>query len=350
MRRASRRLKVAGLCSPKSTPVAARTRATTCASRRRAGRGRRRRLAPGEVRVAGQPGQLGAERRQGQAEVDHAGVDRALGHLPEARRARVLGEGDPAVRPDRREPGGAVGGGAGEDHADGLPAALGRQRSEEEVDGEVRPALVLLEPGELQRALLDRHLDAGRDDVHPVRLDPHRPAPPARPSWWSTWASASLSRLARVASRCCTRTSAMPESGGTWARSCRKASRPPAEAPTPTTGKEAGGDAGRRGASGTARSGRSLRGPPEDFGRVGMRWTLSDGGSGPCGGPGSAARDDPMVLRSPARCLTMRDSRSVARSRTFADVREPGQWRWRAYPARNLIWLACSGRQPRTSR
>ena len=138
-----------------------------------AGRGQRRRLAPGKVRVAGQPGQLGAERRQGQAEVDHACIERALGHPGKARRARVLREGDPALRPDRRQPGRPVGGGAGEDHPDGLPAALGRQRSQEEVDGEVRPVLGLLEGGELQRALLDRHLDAGRDDVHPVRLDPH---------------------------------------------------------------------------------------------------------------------------------------------------------------------------------
>ena len=133
---------------------------------------RRRRLAAAEIRVAGQPGQLGAERRQGQAEVDHAGVDRVLRHLAGARRARVLREGDPALLPDRRQPGGAVRGGPGEDHADGLPAALGRERSQEEVDGEVRPVLVFLERGEPQRALLDRHLDAGWDDVHPVRLDP----------------------------------------------------------------------------------------------------------------------------------------------------------------------------------
>jgi pimeloyl-ACP methyl ester carboxylesterase len=89
-------------------------------------------------------GYIGAERRQRQAEVDHARVDRALGHPPEARRARVLREGDPAVLPDRRESGGAVGSGSGEDHADGLPAALRRERSEEEVDGEVGPALVRL--------------------------------------------------------------------------------------------------------------------------------------------------------------------------------------------------------------
>jgi hypothetical protein len=66
----------------------------------------------------------------------------------------------------------ALWGGSGKDHADGLPAAIGRERPEKEVDGKVRPGLVAFRRGKLQDALLDRHLGARRDHVHPVRLDP----------------------------------------------------------------------------------------------------------------------------------------------------------------------------------
>ncbi len=47
----------------------------------------------------------------------------------------------------------------------------------------------------------------------------------------------SASRLARVGARCCTSTKAMPVSTGSAPSICEKASRPPAEAPTPTIGK-----------------------------------------------------------------------------------------------------------------
>src|SRR5262245_60608978 len=47
----------------------------------------------------------------------------------------------------------------------------------------------------------------------------------------------SLSMLSRLGSRCCTSTKAMPVSLGRWERSFVNASRPPAEAPTPTIGK-----------------------------------------------------------------------------------------------------------------
>ena len=50
-------------------------------------------------------------------------------------------------------------------------------------------------------------------------------------------AKISLSKLPWVGSRCCTSTMAMPVSAGRWVSSWVKASSPPAEAPTPTTGK-----------------------------------------------------------------------------------------------------------------
>ena len=132
---------------------------------------RRNRLAPCQVRVAGQPDQLRAERGQWHAEVDHACVDGALGHGTGSRGPGILREGDPAVLADRGEPPRAVGGVAGEDHADGQPSAVGGQGTEEEVDGKSGPALIPLERGQPEDALLDRHLGARRDDVDPIRLD-----------------------------------------------------------------------------------------------------------------------------------------------------------------------------------
>src|SRR5205823_3703710 len=52
-----------------------------------------------------------------------------------------------------------------------------------------------------------------------------------------------------LGSRCWIRTKAMPGAGGRLVRKAVKASRPPAEAPTPTTGKE-GGEAADGGAAG----------------------------------------------------------------------------------------------------
>src|SRR6516165_1695061 len=48
----------------------------------------------------------------------------------------------------------------------------------------------------------------------------------------------SVSMLAWVGARCWTRTKAMPVSTGRACSICVKASSPPAEAPTPTTGKD----------------------------------------------------------------------------------------------------------------
>src|SRR5215831_1997451 len=47
----------------------------------------------------------------------------------------------------------------------------------------------------------------------------------------------SVSMLSCLGSRCCTRTNAIPVSWGRFVRSSVNASRPPAEAPTPTIGK-----------------------------------------------------------------------------------------------------------------
>ena len=54
--------------------------------------------------------------------------------------------------------------------------------------------------------------------------------------------SRSVRTVSCVGSRCCTNTNAMPVSSGSARRSWVKASRPPAEAPIPTTGKR-GADA-----------------------------------------------------------------------------------------------------------
>ena len=43
--------------------------------------------------------------------------------------------------------------------------------------------------------------------------------------------------LSCVGDRCCTSTKAAPVSAGRFCSNCRKASRPPAEAPIPTIGK-----------------------------------------------------------------------------------------------------------------
>ena len=96
------------------------------------GSGRRHR-----VRVPADAGDLPGDPVRGQHEVHAAGGDGAVRHALVLGRV-VLGEGDAALGLDLFQPEGAVGGGAGQDHADGPVPLVLRQRAEELIDRPVR--------------------------------------------------------------------------------------------------------------------------------------------------------------------------------------------------------------------
>ena len=83
-----------------------------------------------------------------------------------------------AVRPE-----GAVGGGAGEDDADGVGALVGRQGAKEDVDGGVDGA-GLLAIGDMRGASRDGQVAVGRDDVDVVGLHGHAVFDLDEPAWW----------------------------------------------------------------------------------------------------------------------------------------------------------------------
>ncbi len=133
------------------------------------------------------------------------------------------------------------------------------ERAKEEIDGKVQAPRRRLRH-EVQRAVQQRHVLAGRDDVDVIGLDRQADPWPAGP------ASSSPAAAARRASPCAWGRGAGRRrrpcrcSGGRRLRNCSSASSPPAEAPIPTTGNRAGSAAmDSRAASGAA-AGRARRG------------------------------------------------------------------------------------------
>ena len=99
-----------------------------------------------------------------------AGVDGALRHAVVFGGGRFLHHADAAAAEDGAQAEGAVGGGAGEDDADGAFGLVFGQRAQEAVD---RHALAAhqFRHRQLQYAAQDGHLAVGRDDVDVVGRD-----------------------------------------------------------------------------------------------------------------------------------------------------------------------------------
>jgi hypothetical protein len=122
--------------------------------------------------VVRQAAELRGEAREVEGEIDDARVERALRHAGEPGGRRLLHQGHAVLRLDRPQPFGAVGPGAAEHDADGAAAAVGGERAEEAIDGEVRPALALGAPAlHDQLALPQLELHARRGDVDVIGLE-----------------------------------------------------------------------------------------------------------------------------------------------------------------------------------
>ena len=126
-----------------------------------------------EIWMTSEPRQLAGELCRRHGRVDDAGVNRALRHAGELRRRGILDQRDAVLGLDRLESRGAVGGGARHDDGDGLAAEVGRQRAEEEVDGQVRPPRIARARQQRERAVEDAGVGVGRDDVDVIALDGH---------------------------------------------------------------------------------------------------------------------------------------------------------------------------------
>ena len=168
--------------------------------------------------------------------IGHAGGDRAARHPGMGRRLRGLGEDQPAVLFDRPDPGTAVAAGAREDHADGALFLVFGKRDQEGVDRAAGSA-ALARLGQVQDAVCDRHLAVRTGSCRRSRVEPWRLPRPPRRSCGCGGCSSSTMWLCRVGSRCWMTTKAMPLSAGTAPNSFSSASRPPADAPTPTMTK-----------------------------------------------------------------------------------------------------------------
>ena len=123
--------------------------------RRRLDRARR------EVGVVADLGEPPCDALGRQHEVHRAAADGALRHAAMARRARLLGEGDPADRLDFQKPERPVRARAREHHADGLGLLRPGERAQEVIDRQVRTGR-LSARGDLERALGDRHAGVGQ--------------------------------------------------------------------------------------------------------------------------------------------------------------------------------------------
>ena len=122
--------------------------------------------------MAAQAGELGGDLFGRQHEVHEPGRHGAQGHAGVAGRFFVLGESQAAFRLDGPQSTSAIGGGSGEDDADGRAFAVFRQRNEEVIDGQMPPA-VIVAFGQAQDAALDGHVGVGRDHVDAIGLDGH---------------------------------------------------------------------------------------------------------------------------------------------------------------------------------
>ena len=121
--------------------------------------------------VAAQAHQLAGEVGNRQRGVDDTGVDRVARHLAVPRRLRILREGDAVLGLDGPQTLRAVGRVSRKHDADRVAAAVRGERTEEAVDGQVRPSAFERARREGQPAAVDRDVRVGRDHVDVVGLD-----------------------------------------------------------------------------------------------------------------------------------------------------------------------------------
>ena len=105
--------------------------------------------------------------------VGHAGVARRPGHSVELRARRVLDDDQAAGVVDGADAARAVAAASGEDHGHGAPAAVLRERAEEDVDRERELVLLAIPLAEEEAAARDDHLLLGGDEIDVVRRDGH---------------------------------------------------------------------------------------------------------------------------------------------------------------------------------
>ncbi len=105
-------------------------------------------------------------------EIGGAGHDGAARHPGVGGVFRILHDNKPALVADCRQPGTAVGAGAGEDRADGSLAAVFGERAQEEIEGHAG-AVPLARVCQSKRAVVDRQIGARRDDIDLIGLDRH---------------------------------------------------------------------------------------------------------------------------------------------------------------------------------
>ena len=119
----------------------------------------------------------------------------------------------------------------------GASSMFPSQRIQQEVERKPR-AMACLRLRNPQRALVvDRQIDARRNDIHALAFDRHSVGGQQDPTGIEVWpASRSTIMLSWLGSRCCTMMKAMPLTVGSASRTFLQASRPPAKAPIATTG------------------------------------------------------------------------------------------------------------------
>jgi hypothetical protein len=104
--------------------------------------------------------------------VGYACFDGAAGHSVVLGGFKILDKGDAAAVLDGGQADGSVGGGSGEDHADGVGRLILGQRTEECVDRHV-VATAGWARDEMQHAIRDGHLRVWRENVDGIKLDSH---------------------------------------------------------------------------------------------------------------------------------------------------------------------------------
>lgn len=107
-----------------------------------------------------------------QDKIDGVGRDRGARHAGEFCRVFILGEGNAALLLDRLQAQGSIRRRPRQDDPDRLTFPIERQRTEERVDGHVRPAS-LPAAGEREDPVRDGHVRVGRDHVDMIGLNPH---------------------------------------------------------------------------------------------------------------------------------------------------------------------------------
>ena len=194
-------------------------------------------LVPIEIVVAADPDQLAGDPFRVEDVIERSRWPRCVGHAVVLGRLLVLGEGDPAFALDGLEPERAVGAAPGEDDPDRPAALVLGQRSEQVVDRHGHAAGLGTGP-QRQRPPNQGHVRGGRQDIDVIGPTPPGPRAHRQPASRSPWRG-SPPACSRGGGRGAGRRERPSRDRAARAFNSRViASSPPAEAPTPTTGKE----------------------------------------------------------------------------------------------------------------